>query len=142
VFLVLLGDQDDETKSVRYLAESKLKKDSFLITTVKRDEVAIYYKIADIFALPSLKEGFGRVYIEALAYGLPVLAHDFEVANNVLGSYGCFGNFTKDKELQLLIEKEIKTPATLKQKKDRHNFAYKNYSWDYLEDRFLEIFDS
>ncbi len=140
VFLILLGDQDEETKSVRRMAESKLKKDSFLITTVKRDEVSTYYKIADIFTLASLKEGFGRVYIEALAYGLPVFAHNFEVANDVLSTHGYYADFTRQGALIKLLENELRHPSTLKQKQERHNYAYKNYSWDVLENAFVELF--
>jgi len=36
-------------------------------------EVAAFYLAADAFVLPSMKEPFGTVYGEAMAYGLPVL---------------------------------------------------------------------
>jgi len=38
------------------------------------DQVIDLYKAADVFALPSLSEGFGLVAIEAMAAGLPVVA--------------------------------------------------------------------
>lgn len=45
------------------------------------DELADIYEQADIFAMTSVKhgrsvEGFGLVYLEAAAHGLPVVAHD------------------------------------------------------------------
>ena len=38
--------------------------------------------------LASLREGFGRVYLEALMNGLPVVAHRNEVTEFVLGEEG------------------------------------------------------
>jgi glycosyltransferase involved in cell wall biosynthesis len=37
------------------------------------EEVAAFYAAADVFALPSLKEPYGTVYGEAMAFGLPVV---------------------------------------------------------------------
>lgn len=41
---------------------------------VSDEELDEYYKWSDLFLLPSEKEGFGLVYIEAMNYGLPVIA--------------------------------------------------------------------
>jgi phosphatidylinositol alpha-1,6-mannosyltransferase len=59
------------------------------------DELAGVYDGADIFAMTSVNldrsiEGFGLVYLEAAAHGLPVVAHDVggvseAVADNVTG---------------------------------------------------------
>lgn len=40
---------------------------------LSRERVAALYAAADAFALPSLKEPFGTVYGEAMAFGLPVV---------------------------------------------------------------------
>jgi glycosyltransferase involved in cell wall biosynthesis len=44
-----------------------------LIREVSRAELAELYSRATLFAMPSLIEGFGQVYLEALSYGLPIL---------------------------------------------------------------------
>jgi phosphatidyl-myo-inositol dimannoside synthase len=41
---------------------------------VTDEELELYYKLADIFVMPSKKEGFGIVFIEALLNGLIVIA--------------------------------------------------------------------
>lgn len=40
---------------------------------VGRDEVAAFYRSADVFVLPSYREPYGTVYGEAMAAGLPVV---------------------------------------------------------------------
>jgi glycosyltransferase involved in cell wall biosynthesis len=41
---------------------------------VPDDELADHYRLADVYAMPSTGEGFGIVYLEAMACGTPVLA--------------------------------------------------------------------
>jgi glycosyltransferase involved in cell wall biosynthesis len=48
---------------------------------IRDDELSDLYDRADIFAMTSINlehsvEGFGLVYLEAAAHGLPVVAHD------------------------------------------------------------------
>lgn len=37
------------------------------------EEIVDYYNLCDIFVIPSKGEGFGIVYLEALACGKPVI---------------------------------------------------------------------
>ena len=52
---------------------------------VDDDTLATAYAKADLFALPSHYEGYGIVYTEALAHGLPVLACSVGPVPNLLG---------------------------------------------------------
>ena len=54
-------------------------RDILLLGTVSEDDLGAWYRAADAFAFPSVKEGFGLVVLEALAAGLPVVASDIPV---------------------------------------------------------------
>ena len=58
---------------------------------VPDEELGNHYNLCDIFALPSCIEGFGIVYLEALACGKPVLAGNRDGALEPLqgGKLGC-----------------------------------------------------
>jgi glycosyltransferase involved in cell wall biosynthesis len=45
-----------------------------VVGLVPLEEVARYYRCASVFCLPTLNEPFGLVFLEAFAYGLPVVA--------------------------------------------------------------------
>src|SRR4029077_19427559 len=45
------------------------------------------YRSADAFLHPTLHESFGNVYVEAMAVGLPVVAHDYEVTRWIFGDH-------------------------------------------------------
>ncbi len=60
-----------------------------LLGEVPGDEaVRREYGAADVFCLPSLQEGFGIAYLEAMAAGLPVVALDVAAAPEIVGEAG------------------------------------------------------
>jgi glycosyltransferase-like protein len=68
-------------------------RDVLLLGTVSEDDLGAWYRAADAFAFPSVKEGFGLVVLEALAAGLPVVASDIPV----------FAEYLRDGESALLV---------------------------------------
>ncbi|HYF34721.1 MAG TPA: glycosyltransferase, partial [Prosthecobacter sp.] len=67
-FLQLLGAMDAGSTEIVDLGHRLLGPAGFGVCSVGTDEVAAYYRAADVFVLASLAEGFGRVYIEALMH--------------------------------------------------------------------------
>lgn len=141
VFLILLGQKDQETNKIIKLAQKKLSNCNFLIKTVPKNKINSYYKIADIFVLASTKEGFGRVYVEALSNGLIVLTHDYEVAKNTLLNYAQYKDLTITNNLSKLITYNLYKILPKNQKLAKHQFAYQNYSWDILKKDYLSCFN-
>ncbi len=74
-FLLLAGQEGPETERLRQLA-AELLPGRHTFTTVAPDRVRDLYWLADVMALPSLREGFGLAAIEAAAAGTPVVVHD------------------------------------------------------------------
>jgi phosphatidyl-myo-inositol dimannoside synthase len=71
--LVLVGSGDDLPR-LRELARRSLVEDRVhFFTEISRKELAGCYAGADIFALPSTGEGFGLVFLEAMAFGKAVI---------------------------------------------------------------------
>ncbi len=87
-FLQLLGAMDQGSVEIVALAERLLGTGNFSVRSVPYEQVMEFYKAADCFVLASLTEGFGRVYIEALMHGLPVIAHQHPVMEYVVGDAG------------------------------------------------------
>lgn len=52
---------------------------------VPDDELAAHFQLADVYIMPSQKEGFGIVFIEALYYGKPVIGGNKDGSVDALG---------------------------------------------------------
>jgi glycosyltransferase involved in cell wall biosynthesis len=90
--------------------------------------------------LASLKEGFGRVYLEALMNGLPVIAHNFPVTEYVLGGQGVTGNLNKTGVLADLIKSQTKICNSEEAMKKRWESVRDRFSWPIIAPQYINMF--
>jgi 1,2-diacylglycerol 3-alpha-glucosyltransferase len=138
-YLLMLGQMEAESPEVIGLASELLDPDKFQIRTVAFQEVANYYQVADVFVLASLHEGFGRVFLEAMSYGLPCLAHDYEITQYILGKEGFLANLELPGSLANLILQVLKRENNSSQRFLRHKNIYNRFSWERLRPSYLDM---
>lgn len=67
-FYVVVGDGTDRKRLERIAEESGVRQNVFFTGRAADGLVPSYYRACDVFALPSLGEGFGIVFLEAMYY--------------------------------------------------------------------------
>ena len=72
---LVIGRGDDRPRLAKLAADLGVAERVIFAGFVPQENLASYYRLADAYLMPS-QEGFGIVYLEALACGLPVLAGD------------------------------------------------------------------
>lgn len=72
---LLSGQYDlaEQSRILQLITQYGIKDQVILTGFIAEEEVTDHFLLADVFILPSKKEGFGIVFIEALACGLPVI---------------------------------------------------------------------
>ena len=127
-FLQLVGAMDSASAEIVGLGRQLLGLNGFAVGSVSPDEIANYYRAADVFALASLQEGFGRVYLEALMYGLPVIAHRHPVMEYVIGKEGTLANLSRPGSMTATLN-DVMTDGD-------HDDNRRRKRWESVRDRF------
>lgn len=91
LMLLIGGDGDDRARLLALVEDLGLQGSVLLPGRIADQELADHYRLASVFALPSEKEGFGIVFLEALGCGRPVLAGNRDGSVDPLadGRFGC-----------------------------------------------------
>lgn len=140
VFLLLLGQLDAASNSIHLLAEEKLGPERYAILTVSREVIYDYYALADVFVLASLREGFGLVFLEALACGIPVITHDYDVSRYVLREEGILADLSKPGALTNALERVLAEPQTEAARRARFEYVRCNFGADALRENYRRMF--
>jgi 1,2-diacylglycerol 3-alpha-glucosyltransferase len=138
-FLIILGQDTSESPALYALATEKLKSDAYVLRTVAHQEVNDYYQVADVFVLASLQEGLPRVILEACAYGLAVVCHDYGINRETLENFGWYLDMNKKGALQHTLETYLSIEESPAMKEERIRFLYEHYSWDVLKERYITL---
>jgi glycosyltransferase involved in cell wall biosynthesis len=84
--LVLAGSSGYGSDEILARIEQSRARDRILVTGyVTPDELAAWYARAQVFAFPSLDEGFGMPLLEAMAAGIPVITSNRSALPEVAG---------------------------------------------------------
>jgi len=91
------------------ISDFKLEKNVLFPGYINDEDLARYYSLADLYVMPSKKEGFGIVFIEAMYYGLPVIAGNKDGSADALlnGKLGVLINPDDQQEITNAIESFI-----------------------------------
>jgi len=138
-FLLMVGQPEPETQGLRALATELLGTDGYKMRTVRRSEVDALLRASDFFVLGSLAEGLPRGLVEAMAQGLPCLAHDYSVAHYALGDHGLLADFTQPGALAGLLQAHAEPVDEPERARARHRFVYESFSWDRLAPRYVDL---
>jgi len=105
-------DHSEEIRIQKLITQYKVEEEVILPGFIREDELSDYFLLADLFVLPSKKEGFGIVFIEALACGLPVICGNVDGSVDAIrdGELGTAINPDGLAELEKALSDYLTTP--------------------------------
>ena len=110
----------------------------YLRTTLTTDKMPGFYRSGDVFLHLSREESFGNVYIEALACGTPVVAHDYGTTRWILGDSATLLDTSDPKATAQAIRRALDGPPP--DKKALHNAACERFSWPVITAEYAQFF--
>jgi len=146
--IVLIGDGSSRDTLKRLSNDLHLNERLMFVPPVPHREVPKYLAAMDLFILPSRtksnwREKFGRVLIEAMAAGVPLIGSDSGEIPNVIGDAGLIFSEDNVEELESKIKYLFDHPEdrSILAEKGRERVR-KFYSWEAIASRTHDLYKS
>jgi glycosyltransferase involved in cell wall biosynthesis len=139
---VRIVGEGPESARIRGLAQGlQLAGTVTFLGEIGRQQLAVEYAGADCFCLPTVQEGFGIVFTEAMAAGLPVVACRAAAVPEVVedGRTGILVTPRKPEELAMAMEKVLTTEALRRELADNGRRRAEAFDLDRVAARLLEV---
>ena len=142
--LIVVGPGTPDKDSYRVLGEHSLQDVEF-VGSVSQDDLARYYKTADIFCSPATgKESFGIVLLEAMASGTPIVASNLDGYATVMedGMHGLMVPPKDDQALAAAIRHMIQDPqmrAAMGAFGERRAYEFR---WEHVAKQIMDYYET
>lgn len=141
----VIGGRGPDRARVRALMEELgVKEEVILAGYIPEHELNAHYNLCDVFAMPSKGEGFGIVFLEALACGKPVIAGNQDGSIDAVLN-GELGVLVDPDDVKKLAETIIQIIARrhplkiLQQPEELRRQVIKTYGYEKFKDRLRSI---
>jgi glycosyltransferase involved in cell wall biosynthesis len=147
VHYILVGQGSDRPRIEQLIAQLNLQNCVTLAGFVPDDEIGDYYNLCDVFAMPSKGEGFGIVYLEALACGKPTLGGNQDGAIDAL-CHGELGALVDPEDLDVIARTLIQIlqgtfdNPILYQPESLRKKVIENFGFECFKQRLAELMES
>ncbi|MDR2916068.1 MAG: glycosyltransferase family 4 protein [Tannerella sp.] len=133
--LVIAGDADIEDDYSRNLKSSANKNGIVLTGFIKGVKLQTLLSYAGLFVIPSSHEGLPISLLEAMSYGLPVLASDIPANKEVNLPSSCYFRYNDPANTNL-------SEALVRKMNDKRKPSYdlSPYNWDKIAEQTAEVY--
>jgi glycosyltransferase involved in cell wall biosynthesis len=131
----ILGAGELEAELKKLTKESNLENRVEFLGLVSPEQIPSHLHEADIFVRPSLSEGMGNSFIEAMAAGLPVIATPVGGIVDFLkdGETGVFCQPKDPESIARAVERLLNDPALVERiKENALQVVKERYDWDLI----------
>ncbi len=143
VIFACLGQGHLEGELKQLVSKLKLDERVRFIGQVPNHELPRYLQVADMFIRPSLSEGLGISFLEAMAAGVPVIATPVGGIPEFLvdGETGLFCEVNNPQSIAQKVEKLMKDKESREYiVKNAREMVAKKYGWDGIAQHVLDLF--
>lgn len=137
--LTIVGDGPYREELERIVNENELEKKVLFVGQKEKNEIVSFYQNADVFILPSSKEGMPNVVLEAMSCGLPIVMTPCQGSVELVDESNGFVCPT-DEFLSKLTLLANKNDLRQSMGAASRNKILKKFSWDGVVDRYEELF--
>jgi glycosyltransferase involved in cell wall biosynthesis len=113
-----------------------------LLDRVSDEQLATLFGAAALFVFPSLEEGFGLPPLEAMAYGMPVVASNTSSMPEVLGDAALLVDPTDTRALADAMVTVLTLPALAEDLRQRGLQRSRHFSWETTARQTLAVYRS
>jgi glycosyltransferase involved in cell wall biosynthesis len=139
--LVLAGrDLWSGERIARRIRELHLEQEVVCPGHVPDTTLAELYRRARVFAFPSLHEGFGIPPVEAMAYGVPVLACSISAMPEVLGDAAHYTDPYDVAAMADALDQVVEDDALRTELVHRGRTQLRRYAWPQIAERTLDVY--
>jgi phosphatidylinositol alpha-1,6-mannosyltransferase len=143
VVYLIAGKYDDEEKIRidKLINSHKINNHVKVIGFLDEAEVSDHFLLSDIFVLPSKKEGFGIVFIEAMASGLSVVGGNKDGSVDALKN-GELGKLVDPDDLDQIEETLsmlLESPATYEEKRALQKRVLEVFGYEHYRQSIKEL---
>lgn len=135
VKLTIVGDGPYREELVRLSKEYNVEKMISFEGQKDKKDILQYYQNADVFILPSKKEGMPNVVLEAMACGLPIVMTPCEGSMEIVHENGIISDIEHFEQAVIRLCKDESLGKIMG--KNSRTLAEKEFSWNTIIDKYL-----
>ncbi|MCX2575937.1 glycosyltransferase family 4 protein [Pedobacter sandarakinus] len=138
------ADLNERNRLTNLIEANGLMENVILLDYIPDHELADYFLLADLFVMPSKKEGFGIVFIEAAACGCTALAGNQDGSKDALldGDLGLLVNPDDKEAIRASIHKFLKSGQTIERIKALQRSCLEHFGYELYKNRVSYLLDS
>lgn len=140
--LVLIGNSGWKTSALeRAVEDSPLRRRIHRLGYIPDADLALWYAGADVFAYPSLQEGFGLPALEAMAMGTPVVTSNCSSLPEVVGDAAITVNPCAVEELTAALIAVLTQPELTDRLRARGFRQASRFTWEEAARRHRAVYE-